>query len=91
MNTIRIHILVVSILFLVITVSCDKKNQNDMTASNTQYESTWESLAKHETPEWFEDAVLGIYFHWGIYSVPAFGCWGGRNMYMPEGGTSENW
>jgi len=55
------------------------------------YEADWESLAKHETPQWFEDAVLGIYFHWGIYSVPAFGCWGGRNMYQPKGGTSENW
>ena len=59
--------------------------------SGQDYEPEWKSLARHETPEWFEDAVLGIYFHWGIYSVPAFGCWGGRNMYMPEGGTSENW
>lgn len=33
----------------------------------------WESLAKHNTePEWFKDAKLGIYFHWGIYSVPAY-------------------
>ncbi len=56
-----------------------------------KYEPTWESLANHETPGWFEDAVLGIYFHWGVYSVPAFGCWGGRNMYQPEGGTSEAW
>ncbi len=55
------------------------------------YDATWNSLSKHDTPEWFEDAVLGIYFHWGVYSVPAFGCWGGRNMYQPEGGTSEAW
>jgi alpha-L-fucosidase len=55
------------------------------------YESTWKSLARHETPEWYENAVLGIYFHWGVYSVPAFGCWGGRNMYQPDGGTSEAW
>jgi len=57
-----------------------------------QYKADWNSLAQHETPQWFEDAVIGIYFHWGIYSVPAFGCWGGgRNMYMPKGGNSEDW
>jgi alpha-L-fucosidase len=62
------------------------------TAANGQkYEPDWESLAQKETPEWFNDAVLGIYFHWGVYSVPAFGCWGGRNMYLKRGGTSENW
>ncbi len=38
------------------------------------YEPTWESLSTHEAaPEWFQDAKLGIYFHWGVYSVPAFG------------------
>ncbi len=39
-----------------------------------KYEQSWESLAQHnEEPDWFQDAKLGIYFHWGIYSVPAFG------------------
>jgi alpha-L-fucosidase len=60
-------------------------------ANGQKYDSTWNSLAKHETPDWYENAVLGIYFHWGVYSVPAFGCWGGRNMYQPNGGTSEAW
>jgi alpha-L-fucosidase len=37
------------------------------------YTADWESLAKHEAaPEWLKDAKLGIYFHWGVYSVPAF-------------------
>jgi alpha-L-fucosidase len=39
-----------------------------------KYASTWESVNKHEpAPEWFQDAKFGIYFHWGVYSVPAFG------------------
>jgi alpha-L-fucosidase len=39
-----------------------------------KYQENWESLAQHnEEPDWFQDAKLGIYFHWGIYSVPAFG------------------
>jgi alpha-L-fucosidase len=33
---------------------------------------TWESLAAHRTPQWFEDAKFGIFIHWGVYSVPAF-------------------
>ncbi|WP_115866554.1 alpha-L-fucosidase [Marinoscillum furvescens] len=38
------------------------------------YEPTWESLARHNAaPEWFKDSKFGIYFHWGVYSVPAFG------------------
>ncbi|MHC4503738.1 MAG: alpha-L-fucosidase, partial [Planctomycetota bacterium] len=24
-------------------------------------------------PQWYRDAVFGIYYHWGVYSVPAFG------------------
>lgn len=27
---------------------------------------------EHETPEWYEDAKLGIFVHWGAYSVPAW-------------------
>jgi alpha-L-fucosidase len=34
----------------------------------------WETIYEHEaSPEWFQDAKFGIYFHWGVYSVPAFG------------------
>ena len=34
----------------------------------------WGSLSAHnEVPEWFRDAKFGIYFHWGVYTVPAFG------------------
>ena len=44
---------------------------------------TWDSLAKHTAPAWFDDAKFGIYFHWGIFSVPAFDNeWYSRNMYI---------
>ena len=52
------------------------------------YEHTWESLFEHEaTPQWYEDAVLGFYFHWGPYSVPAFSCSGYWTMYIPGSDT----
>ncbi len=91
MKAIRIFSVVISILLMATIISCNKKEQSDADSGNAPYESTWKSLARHETPEWYENAVLGIYFHWGVYSVPAFGCWGGRNMYQPNGGTSEEW
>ena len=48
------------------------------------YTAQWQSLEKHQAaPEWFRDAKFGIYFHWGVYSVPAFGSeWYPRNMHF---------
>ena len=36
------------------------------------YLPTVESLSLRETPQWFNDAKLGIFIHWGLYSVPAW-------------------
>ncbi len=36
------------------------------------YAATMKSLSSHGTPQWFLDAKLGIFIHWGLYSVPAF-------------------
>lgn len=46
------------------------------------YQASWASLSDHKTPDWYSRAKLGIFIHWGIYSVPAFGNeWYSRNMY----------
>jgi alpha-L-fucosidase len=37
------------------------------------YEAKWESLDKRPCPEWYLDAKFGIFIHWGVYSVPAWG------------------
>ncbi len=48
----------------------------------------WQSLQHYEAPQWYRDAKFGIFIHWGVYSVPAFGNeWYPRNMYVP--GTPE--
>ena len=48
------------------------------------YSADWRSLSGHSTPGWYYRAKLGIFIHWGIYSVPAFGNeWYSRNMYNP--------
>jgi len=36
------------------------------------FQPNWESLREHEVPGWFHNAKLGIFIHWGLYSVPAW-------------------
>ena len=36
------------------------------------YEPTVESLDRHPLPDWYADAKLGIFIHWGLYSVPGW-------------------
>ena len=45
----------------------------------TKYQATIESLNRHPLPEWYADAKLGIFIHWGLYSVP------GWAVLTPEG------
>lgn len=62
----------VSMFFLTSCGPSDKKSSEEK-GNQLKYQESWESLAGHnEQPDWFQDAKLGIYFHWGVYSVPAF-------------------
>jgi alpha-L-fucosidase len=36
------------------------------------YEPTLESLDRHPLPDWYAGAKLGIFIHWGLYSVPGW-------------------
>ncbi|XP_023212401.1 tissue alpha-L-fucosidase-like [Centruroides sculpturatus] len=42
-----------------------------LTAAN--YQPNWESLDSRPLPEWFDKSKIGIFLHWGLYSVPSFG------------------
>ncbi|MCL5283684.1 MAG: alpha-L-fucosidase [Armatimonadetes bacterium] len=49
---------------------------------NGPFDPTWDSLERYQVPEWYLDAKFGIFIHWGVYSVPAYGNeWYPRNMY----------
>lgn len=54
----------------------------------THYTPTWESLDKRPLPKWYDDAKVGIFIHWGVYSVPTHGTewfwtnW--RNEHVPS-------
>lgn len=47
-----------------------------------KFDATFESLKTYECPDWFRDAKLGIWSHWGPQSVPMCGDWYARNMYV---------
>lgn len=48
-----------------------------------RFEPTEESLKTYRTPEWFRDAKLGSWSHWGPQAVPRQGDWYARFMYVP--------
>jgi len=42
-------------------------------AQESRFESaSWETLRARAYPQWFTEAKLGIFIHWGVYSVPAY-------------------
>jgi len=53
-----------------------------------EYEPTWESVSRHPVPDWFHDAKLGIFIHWGLYSVPA---WAPPTGELGEIAATGNW
>ena len=55
----------------------------DAVVQKGPFQPNWASLEKFQIPTWYADAKFGIFIHWGVYSVPAFGNeWYPRNMYL---------
>ena len=59
-------------------VSANKENEkpSESTVKFTylkHFQSSWQSLDQRVIPDWYEDAKIGIFVHWGVYSAPAFG------------------
>ncbi|XP_066949010.1 alpha-L-fucosidase-like [Macrobrachium rosenbergii] len=38
-----------------------------------RYDPSWDSLDTRPLPQWYDDAKIGIFVHWGVFSVPSFG------------------
>ncbi|MFD8863443.1 alpha-L-fucosidase [Streptomyces sp. NPDC059590] len=53
------------------------------------YRPDWGSLRGHRVPDWFRDAKLGIWSHWGPQSAARSGDWYARHLYGPYDGTEE--
>jgi alpha-L-fucosidase len=46
---------------------------DDSALPHPAYAANWASLDSRPCPEWYLDAKFGIFIHWGVYSVPAWG------------------
>jgi alpha-L-fucosidase len=64
-------------------------------SAQKKYEPNWNSLNSRPCPEWYLDAKFGIFMHWGVYSVPA---WGAPKQYaewywrrITESKTNNPW
>jgi alpha-L-fucosidase len=57
----------------------------DLITKMGPFQPNWDSLVTYSIPTWYQDAKFGIFIHWGIYAVPAFGDeWYPRYMYQPD-------
>ena len=45
----------------------------DQVIQSGPFEPSWDSLSHQVCPDWYRDAKFGMFIHWGVYSVPAFG------------------
>jgi len=56
--------------------------QIDEVIAEGTFKDTWESLTQYQVPYWYKQMKFGIFIHWGVFSVPAYGHeWYARNMY----------
>ncbi|CAK1582110.1 unnamed protein product [Parnassius mnemosyne] len=52
--------------------------RGDVTVHNSPYYKSikfspdWKDLDTRQLPRWYDEAKLGIFLHWGVYSVPGF-------------------
>ena len=61
------------------------------TVDQGPFKADWASLEGYKIPQWYKDAKLGIFIHWGAYSVPAFGSeWYPRQMYIDAKRRGDN-
>ncbi|KAG2074850.1 glycoside hydrolase family 29 protein [Suillus decipiens] len=63
----------------------------------TEWTADADVLSTHETPTWWNQAKYGIFIHWGIYSVPAWGPpssyaeWYDWQLHNPSDSNSPTW
>jgi alpha-L-fucosidase len=46
------------------------------------FKPEFESFTQYQCPEWFRDAKLGMWAHWGPQAVPMMGDWYAKHMYV---------
>jgi len=53
-----------------------KMNDKVSEELSTHYEPNWKSLDARPLPTWYDEDKIGIFLHWGVFSVPSYvGAW----------------
>src|SRR5512133_3156730 len=55
--------------------------QGKLPVADGPYKPADESLLQYQAPDWFRDAKLGFWAHWGPQAVPRHGDWYAKRMY----------
>lgn len=50
-------------------ITASAESEGGAQGDNDVYEPTRESLSRYQVPEWFHDAKIGFFYHWGPHSV----------------------
>ena len=53
-------------LLMLAAALCQGSNQN-----GGKYQPNWASIDSRPLPAWYDEAKLGIFIHWGVFSVPS--------------------
>ena len=66
-------------------------------STNGEYIANWKSIDSRPLPRWYDEAKLGIFIHWGVFSVPSYSSewfwWHWKGMKEPaiEAFMAENY
>ncbi|XP_067674057.1 alpha-L-fucosidase-like isoform X2 [Haliotis asinina] len=63
---------VILTILVTILVTIQASSVHKKTAE-VRYEPNWASIDSRPLPPWYDEAKLGIFIHWGVFSVPSFG------------------
>ncbi len=65
--------------------AAEARDEIDRVIAAGPFDKRWESLCAYQVPAWYRDGKFGIFIHWGVYAVPAFGNeWYPRRMYLSD-------
>jgi alpha-L-fucosidase len=64
------------------TITAAAQQTTSLPINDGKFKPTDESLKQYQYPEWFRDAKLGFWAHWGPQAVPRQGDWYAKNLYV---------
>ncbi|XP_011690616.1 PREDICTED: alpha-L-fucosidase-like [Wasmannia auropunctata] len=75
-----VHILCAALILCVsvkahysVIARTDEEKFVSILTETPKYVPTWPSLDNRSLPAWYDAAKIGIFIHWGVFSVPSFG------------------